>query len=556
MRLLTIGPRSAFEGREMKDFLKISNTFSMPADLLTQTQAILAKKGVGKSYTASVQAEEMLKLGMQIVAIDITGAWYGLRSSADGKKAGYSILIAGGDNGDIPLDKNAGELMATSIVKEGFSCILDMSLFRKGEAITFLGDFLSNLYRLNRNPLHLFADEADFYAPQKPFGNEAYTLGAMDDVVRRGRKHGIGITLITQRPAVLNKNVLTQCEILTTLRLVHPKDINAIKEWVDVHGDLSTAKEMIESLPSLPIGTTWIWAPGWPDSKGIFERVKIRERQTFDSGATPKQGEKQIKPRVLAQIDIEKLGEKIKATAGEAKENDPQRLKKRIKELEAQQKKPSKEIKEKIIERKVEVPVLSKKEAELFKAIYDVLIKINQKWVGINKLREQFKSPEIPRKIIPNISIENSDLNKCERAILEVLDNHGSAEIGKIALLSGYRISGGFRNSLSSLRQKGFINGENSGQMSIMLSGSDQGPFNSMPTDMLSYWKNHSSFGACEKKIIETLEDSPLELEALATASGYQISGGFRNSLSKLRTAGVIVGRNNEQMRLNPEICS
>jgi DNA helicase HerA-like ATPase len=47
---------------------------------VTQTFAILAKRGVGKSYTASVMAEEMLKAGHTIIALDPTGAWWGLRS--------------------------------------------------------------------------------------------------------------------------------------------------------------------------------------------------------------------------------------------------------------------------------------------------------------------------------------------------------------------------------------------------------------------------------------------------------------------------------------------
>jgi hypothetical protein len=100
--------------------------------------------------------------------------------------------------------------MAEALVGDRFSCILDLSLFRKGQAHRFLAPFLETLYRRNREPLHLFADEADFYAPQKPFGDEARTLGAMSDVVRRGRIRGIGCTLITQRPAVLSKDVLTR----------------------------------------------------------------------------------------------------------------------------------------------------------------------------------------------------------------------------------------------------------------------------------------------------------------------------------------------------------
>jgi DNA helicase HerA-like ATPase len=55
--------------------LKISPTLSLPlAAFVTSTQAILAKKGSGKSYTASVEAEELLEARQQIVAIDPTGS--------------------------------------------------------------------------------------------------------------------------------------------------------------------------------------------------------------------------------------------------------------------------------------------------------------------------------------------------------------------------------------------------------------------------------------------------------------------------------------------------
>jgi hypothetical protein len=308
----------------MRAELQISSDLSVPLDFVTQTQAILAKRGVGKSYTASVQAEELLKAHQQVVIIDPTGAWWGLRSSADGKRPGFPIPILGGEHASVPLEEHAGEVIASAIVQRRFSALVDLSLFRKGQIQRFMAPFLETLYRLNREPMHLFVDEADAIAPQKPFGEEARTLGAMEDVVRRGRRREIGCTLITQRPAVLNKNVLTQCEILCAMRLVHPRDISAIQEWVNVHADPAQARQMIESLPSLPVGTAWFWSPGWGD---IFQRVKIRARETFDSSATPKVGEKIREPKVLAAVEIEQLGAEIAAAVQRARGNDPAHLK-------------------------------------------------------------------------------------------------------------------------------------------------------------------------------------------------------------------------------------
>lgn len=305
--------------------LHLAKDFSLSLDAVTQTFAVLAKRGVGKTHNSSVMAEEMLKAGQQVVAIDPTGAWWGLRS-------GFPVVIFGGEHADVPIEDGAGELIAQTIVESGRSAVIDVSLFRKGQARRFLIDFLETLYRLNREPLHLFVDEADDVCPQKPMHDEARLVGALEDVVKRGRKKGIGCSLITQRPAALNKDVLTQCEILVSMRLSHPLDIKAIKEWVGVHADPDEAQTMIESLPSLPIGEAWFWSPGWGD---FFQRVKVRKRETFDSSATPKPGEKVLKPKEMQEIDLEALGAQIKETVQRAKENDPAALKRRIRELEA-----------------------------------------------------------------------------------------------------------------------------------------------------------------------------------------------------------------------------
>ncbi len=305
----------------------------VPNGFVTLTQMVLAQKGKGKSYLVSTQVEHLLDLGMQVVAIDPTGAWWGLRSSPDGRSTGYSIAVIGGDHGDIPLEATAGELLADAIATEHFSCVIDISHLRKGEALRFMAIFLETLYRKNKSALHLVLDEADVVAPQKPFGPEqARVLGAAEDIVRRGRIKGIGCTMITQRPQVINKDVLSQADMLTTLGMSHPKDLGAIEAWVSVHGDPERAKEMIASLPALPVGEAWVWAPGLKPP--LFKRVKVPRRVTFDSGRTPKHGERATTAKVLAPVDIRRLGAAIAATAERVKADDPKALRARVAELE------------------------------------------------------------------------------------------------------------------------------------------------------------------------------------------------------------------------------
>ena len=73
--------------------LRIAKNFTLPRDAVTQTFAILSKRGSGKTYLASVMAEEMLERGLHIAVVDPTGAWWGLRSSADGKSDGSAALL-------------------------------------------------------------------------------------------------------------------------------------------------------------------------------------------------------------------------------------------------------------------------------------------------------------------------------------------------------------------------------------------------------------------------------------------------------------------------------
>ncbi len=342
----------------MKTELNISSELRLPLDLITETAAIIAKRGVGKTYTASVITEELLKAGGHVIAIDPIGVWWGLRASAEGEPTGgLQILILGGGHGDLSLDPSSGRAVADLIVDERLSCVLDLSLMTQEEAARFLAPFLDRLYQINREPLHLMVDEADSVAPQVPGRGESLMLAAMDRIVRRGRARGLGVTLITQRPAVLSKNVLTQIELLITLRLTSPNDRKAIDGWIQAQGTEEERRAVMASLATLEVGEAWFWSPAW---LGLLKRVHIRQRQTFDSSATPKIGQTLAAPRTLASVDLSALKERFSTALVAASENDPEQLRRRIDALNQQlRERPT----EHVIER-VEVPILRPGEAE------------------------------------------------------------------------------------------------------------------------------------------------------------------------------------------------
>jgi DNA helicase HerA-like ATPase len=129
--------------------LHISRELSLPTEAVSETFAIPAKRGAGKTYTAAVMVEELLKVGLHIIVVDPVGVWWGLRAAANGKRESLPIVVLGGEHGEIPLDVGAGELIANLVVEEGLSVVLDLSLFRKSEQTRFMTDFAEQLYHKN-----------------------------------------------------------------------------------------------------------------------------------------------------------------------------------------------------------------------------------------------------------------------------------------------------------------------------------------------------------------------------------------------------------------------
>lgn len=198
------------------------------APILAQHLAIVGKTGSGKTYAAKGFVEALLKNQRRVCILDPTGVWWGLRSSADGTRAGFPVAVFGGEHADVPLAPSSGGVLAKVIVEQNLPVVVDLSEMMIGDRHHFVTEFAEALYRLNRFPLHLVIDEADEFVPQNPMPETKRMLHHVDRIVRRGRVRGFRVMLITQRPAVVHKNVLTQANTLIAMRLPAPQDRKAI----------------------------------------------------------------------------------------------------------------------------------------------------------------------------------------------------------------------------------------------------------------------------------------------------------------------------------------
>jgi hypothetical protein len=303
----------------------------IPKQALDDRLAFVGTAGSGKTYNAGSCVERLLSAKARVVVIDPLGVWWGLRLKADGlTESPFNIPIFGGNHGDLALTEHAGALIGETVAGMEESCILDLSqIGTKAGERRFMLAFLTALYRgVNGSPVHLVIDEADMWAPQRLLdkeGEAAKLLGMMETIVRRGRVKGFIPWLITQRPAVLSKDVLSQADGMIAFKLTASQDRDAIGAWIEGQADKQEGKNILAALPSLERGRGVVWIP----TRGILETASFPLKVTFDSSRTPKRGEKK-NDAVLRPLDLGKLKDRLSKVDAETKANDPKALKAEI----------------------------------------------------------------------------------------------------------------------------------------------------------------------------------------------------------------------------------
>lgn len=552
--------------------LQLADDLKLPLDAATETFGILARRGAGKTYAAAVLAEELIKAGAPVVVLDPVGAWWGLRASADGKQPGLPVVIAGGEHGDVPLEPTGGHIIADLVVDDPRPLILDLSDFQSNAAQDrFVADFAEHLYRRkahHRNPLHLIFDEADSFAPQRPMPGQARMLGAIEALVRRGRQRGIGATFITQRPAVLNKNVLTQIEVLIVLQLTAPQDRAAIEEWVRGHGTREQCDRLLQSLASLQRGQAWFWSPSRYD---LFKLVQIRKRETFDSSRTPAVGESLIQPRQLAPVDFALLRERLTATIELSNQSDPTQLRARIARLEGELRARP----EQMIVRPIQIPVFIGNEVQRLEETAASLTTVGKQMMDqaaeICSLLGNRPSPRPaptpqqslsakaakPKRLAPQTAPAPANAasqiamksSSTQRRILNVLAQFPQGRSKQqIAILARYSLNGGsFNGTLSALKKAGYIEGTSALYTLTEAGKSMVGTIEPLPQGegLRSHWR--SQLNTCEAAILGTLAEKyprALTRQQIADSTGYEATGGsFNSALSKLRALELVRGK-------------
>src|SRR5271170_981991 len=199
--------------------------FEVDANVVaTGRTCVIGASGSGKSYAVGVICEELCKSQVPFAIVDTEGEHSGLKEK-------YEVVLVGDDAAsDLQWSSvDLGEL--ASQAPDIAPLILDLS--ETDAPKEKVGELLSKIYEeveKRRTPYLIIVEEADRFVPQN--GEKLPIFG---EVARRGRKRGIGLMVCTQRPSLVDKNILSQCGNQLIGKLVIKNDLQAVAQFFSGH---------------------------------------------------------------------------------------------------------------------------------------------------------------------------------------------------------------------------------------------------------------------------------------------------------------------------------
>lgn len=123
--------------------------------------------------------------------------------------------------------------------------------------------------RERRQPVAIFCDEAHLYMPERSSagGMDEIALQAFHRIAKEGRKYGVGLVVMSQRPSEVSRTVLSQCNNVLAMRLTNGEDQSIIKRLLpDSLGGFGDVLPLLDTGEALVVG----------DASLLPSRVQVR----------------------------------------------------------------------------------------------------------------------------------------------------------------------------------------------------------------------------------------------------------------------------------------
>lgn len=243
------------EAREILDILPVSVTAGQQALLY---QAVNELKG-------AVSGDYNLEYIIAHLQLSDTNAKWGLI-------AGLQSLL------DTNIFSSDGVVLE-DIAKKGQMTIINLKGIKPEMQELVVAKLAKDLFAARKQDkvpaFFMLIEEAHRFCPERGVGN-AMSLPILRTVAAEGRKFGMGLGIVTQRPAKVDKNVLSQANTQIILKVTNPNDINAISKSLE-----NFTPELEDMMKNLVMGTALL-------SSESFERpilTNIRVRRSKHGGA-------------------------------------------------------------------------------------------------------------------------------------------------------------------------------------------------------------------------------------------------------------------------------
>lgn len=558
--------------------------------------AVVGMTGGGKTFTTKGIVEHILAKdpAARVCVLDpIKSDWWGITSSASGKRPGLPFHILGGPRGHVPLHETTGKAIGELVGSGALPLsIIDMADFGPGGLQEFFNDFAPALLRKMRGVVHLVLEEAHEFAPKERagFGGETMTVHYAKKLATAGRSKGVRIIAATQRTQQLHNSVLGSCQTVIAHQLTYPADIEPVSKWFKGHVDKEIFARFSDTLTSLPTGTGWMCS----GQAKVAEMVHFPPIWTFDNSATP-DGAAEIDV-TTAPVDRDKLRQIMGDAAKEAEANDPAALKTEIARLKAElTKKPAAEtvVDQKAIETATSegwnsgyaagVAAAFESGADNVREALRRLEETGKHFTGLRNyltdlaklLTDDAPAPPVPRpqtsppQATRPVSIsapsrtssapitritstlpraEHLSLTGPQRHLLAALawwaaTGHDEPRRPQVAAIAGWTADGSnLRNRLSELHTKGLVIYPRDGFVRLTAEGAAIAPAPDLGTNMIDGVRKVLTGPQLVlfNKLLE-LGGGPIDRDNLAAHVGWEPGGSnLRNRLSELKTREVV----------------
>ena len=258
-----------------------------PLDFVRDKTFLTGMTGSGKSWSAGLLMEEINRVGLQFVCFDVLGAHDGLATLPN-------VEALSPSNGETVNMKG----LIDRLKREPTSFVIVLSGLPLDKQQVLVSDYCESLLsaQLGKGIMTVFEECQDFVPQQgKPISAEGIIR-----LCKLGRQNGYGVCLISQRPASVSKDALSQCSVYMIHNLVNHRDLKAVEDQMGFGADKTQVKKLLSGIAAASQGEVVCYSPSYFSEEGFFRASKVRD----DSKVTHSGSNIEIKPATYSAQSI------------------------------------------------------------------------------------------------------------------------------------------------------------------------------------------------------------------------------------------------------------